>query len=189
MHKEQDMAQVIVGMVMSLDGFVTDRNGDMGPLYPDFEAFLKREHVQEAIRSTGAVVMGRRAYEMANGDFTGYEFQVPIFVLTHHVPERPAKGENENLSFTFVTEGIERAIELAKAAAGEKDVTAVGGAETMRQCIAAGLADIVEIDLRSILLGDGLRLFERSDAPPMELESLGAKESPGVTHLRYRVTR
>lgn len=181
------MARVIVGMAMSLDGFVSDRHGDVGPLYPNFEAMRESDLLQEAIRSTGAVVMGRRSYEMGNGDFTGYEFQVPIFVLTHRAPSQVAKGENERLTFTFITEGVEKAIDQAKAAAGDRDVTVVGGADTIRQCIAAGLADEVHIDLRSILLGDGLRLFERTDDPPIELEQIGLSQSPGITHLRYRL--
>ena len=183
------MARVIAGMTMSLDGFVSDRNGEVGRLYPDMEAMRQSEQLQEAIQSTRAVVMGRRSYEMGNDDFTGYEFQVPIFVLTHRAPERVAKGENDKLTFTFVTEGIEWAIDRAKAAAGDKDVTVVGGASTIRQCIEAGLADELHIDLRSVLLGDGLRLFDRSDDPPIELESIGVSESPGVTHLRYRVKK
>ncbi len=183
------MARVIVGMRMSLDGFVSDRAGEVDRLYPDMEAMRQTEELREAIRSTGAVVMGRRSYEMGNGDFTGYEFQVPIFVLTHRAPERAAKGENDKLTITFVTEGIERAIGQAKAAAGDKDVTVVGGASTIRQCIEAGLADELHIDLRSVLLGDGLRLFDRSGDPPIELESIGVSESPGVTHLRYRVRK
>lgn len=183
------MARVIVGMTMSLDGFVNDRNGDVDRLYPDMEAMRQTEQLQEAIRSTGAVVMGRRSYEMGNGDFTGYELQVPIFVLTHQVPEQVAKGENDKLTFTFVTDGIERVIDQAKAAAGDKDVTVVGGASTIHQCIEAGLADELHIDLRSVLLGDGLPLFDRSGDPPFELESIGMSESPGVTHLRYRVRK
>ena len=126
---------------------------------------------------------------MGNGDFTGYEFQVPIFVVTHRAPEQVAKGENDKLTFTFVSEGVERAIEQAKVAAGDKAVTVVGGANTIPQVIAAGLADEVHIDLRSILLGDGLRLFDRSVAPPLELESIELTESPGVTHLRYRIRK
>jgi dihydrofolate reductase len=181
------MGRVVVGMVMSLDGFVNDRNGEVGRLYPDMEAMRQNEQMQEAIRSTGAVVMGRRAYEMGNGDFTGYEFQGPIFVLTHQAPAQVAKGENDKLTFAFVTEGIARAIEQAKAAAGDKDVTVVGGASTVRQCIEAGLADELQIDLRSVLLGDGLRLFDRLGGSPIELETIGVSESPGVTHLRYRI--
>jgi len=174
---------------MSLDGFVSDRDGGVGLLYPNFEAMHESAQLQEAIRSTGAVVMGRRSYEMGNGDFTGYEFQVPIFVVTHRAPEQVAKGENDKLTFTFVSEGVERAIEQAKVAAGDKAVTVVGGANTIPQVIAAGLADEVHIDLRSILLGDGLRLFDRSVAPPLELESIELTESPGVTHLRYRIRK
>ena len=96
------MGKVILGMTMSLDGFVNDRKGDVGRLYPDLEALRETESLQEAIRTTGAVVMGRHAYDMANGDFTGYEFQVPIFVLTHRVPAKVAKGENENFKFIFI---------------------------------------------------------------------------------------
>ena len=183
------MARVIVGMTMSLDGFVSDRNGEVGRLYPDMEAMRQSEQLHQAIGSTGAVVMGRRSYEMGRGDFTGYEFQVPIFVLTHRAPEQVAKGENDSLTFTFLTEGVERVIDQAQAAAGDKDVTVVGGASVIHQCIEAGLADELHIDLRSVLLGDGLRLFDRSDAPPIELGPFGVSESPGVTHLRYRVRK
>ena len=180
------MAKVIVGMVMSLDGFVADRNGDISLLYPDFEAMVNSEVVQESIRMTGAVVLGRNSYDMSNGDFTGYEYQVPIFVLTHEAPEQGPKGANDLMTFTFVTDGVERAIELAKAAAGDRDVTVIG-ASTIRQVIAAGLADEVHIDIRSLLLGDGLRLFERTDAAPMELDLIHVSQSPGVTHFRYRI--
>src|SRR6266705_60183 len=95
------MAKVIIGMTMSLDGFVNDRNGDVSRLYPDLEALRQTEFLQEVIKTTGAVVMGRRAYDMAEGDFTDYEFQVPIVVLTHDVPEKVAKGENDQLTLTF----------------------------------------------------------------------------------------
>jgi dihydrofolate reductase len=92
------VGKVLLGMAMSLDGFINDRNGSVGRLYPDLEALGKTEILQEAIRTTGAVLMGRHAYDMAEGDFTGYEFQVPIFVLTHHVPARVARGENGKLT-------------------------------------------------------------------------------------------
>src|SRR5260370_15537926 len=85
------MGKVIVGATMSLDWFMNDRNGDVSRLYPDLQALRRTEMLQEEIQTTGAVVMGRRAYDMAEGDLTDYEFQVPIFVLTHHVPEQVAK--------------------------------------------------------------------------------------------------
>src|SRR5260221_3596010 len=106
---------------------MNDRNGDVSRLYPDLEAVRQTEMLQEEIRTTGAVVMGRRAYDMAEGDLTNYEFQVPVFVLTHHVPDMVIKGENDKLTVTFVTDGIQSALEKAKAAAGDKDVMVVGG--------------------------------------------------------------
>jgi len=112
---------------------MNDRKGDVSRLYPDLEALRKTEMLAEEIQTTGAVVMGRRAYDMAEGDLTDYEFQVPIFVLTHSVPEKVAKGENDTLTLTFVTDGIERAIEQAKAAAGDKHVMVIGGANTGSQ--------------------------------------------------------
>ena len=111
------MTKVIGGMNMSLDGFVNDRNGSVSRLYPDMQAMVESEVLQEAMRTTGAVLMGRHSYDMGNGDFTGYEFQVPLFVVTHNAPDQVAKGENDKLSFTFVTDGIESAVNQAKAAA------------------------------------------------------------------------
>ena len=128
------MAKVIVGMTTSLDGFVNDRNGSVARLYPDLAALRKTEMLQDAIANTGAVVMGRRAYEMANGDFTGYEFQVPIFVLTHHPPEAVAKGENAKLSFTFVGDLIS-AIQRARKAAGDKKCVTRGRRREHRSAV------------------------------------------------------
>lgn len=180
------MGKVIAGMAMSLDGFINDRNGSVGRLYPDFDALRESDILQEAIKTTGAVVMGRRAYDMADGDFTGYEFQVPIFVLTHAAPQEVAKGENENLKFTFVTDGIESAIQRAEAAAGDRNVTMIGGADTVQQCLRAGLVDELQIDLVPVLLGGGTRLFENIGNQPIELEVTEIIEALGITYLRFR---
>jgi dihydrofolate reductase len=182
------MGRVLAGMAISLDGFVNDRNGDVNRLYPDLGALRQTEILQEAIQTTGAVLMGRRAYNMAQGDFTNYEFQVPIFVLTHHVPEKVAKGENEKLSFTFVTDGIESAIEQAKAAAGDKYVTVIGGADTVQQCIKKELLDEIQIGIVPILLGGGIRLFEHISTQ-IELEKMRVIESPTRTELRFRIVK
>ena len=188
------MGKVVIGATMSLDGFINDRNGDLGPLYPDLDAMRRTETLQRSIRETGAVVMGRRTYDLAgpNG-FVGYEFQVPIFVLTHRVPSRALPGENDELKLIFVTDGIESAVRQAKAAAGAKDVTVVGGASTAQQCLRAGLADEIQIHLAPLLLGGGLRFFEDTGSEPMRLETISASEGPwalpGVTHARYRVPR
>ena len=183
------MGNVIIGASMSLDGFMNDRHGDVSRLYPDLEALRRTEMLQEEIRMTGAVVMGRRAYDMAEGDLTDYEFQVPIFVLTHHVPEKVAKGENERLTFTFVTDGIESAIAKAKAAAGGKHVMVIGGAHTAQQCLQAGLVDQIHIGIVPILLGEGLRFFEPLVNEQMELESTRVFESPTRTDLWFRVVK
>lgn len=182
------MGKVIAGMTMSLDGFISDSNGDLRPLYSDFETFVNSELTQESIRTTGAVVMGRRTFAMGepNSYADDYEFQTPIFVLTHTPPDRMPK-QNENLTFTFVTDGIESAIRQAKQAAGEKDVTIVGGASTIQQCLRAGLCDELHVDIRYMLMGRGIRFFEHLEEEQFELTSLGTQESAERTHLRFRV--
>jgi dihydrofolate reductase len=110
-------------------------------------------------------------------------------VLTHKPPKKHPK-ETEELTFTFVTDGIVRAIEQAKAAADGKDVTVIGGASVARQCLKAGLVDELQIDIMPVLLGGGLRLFEGSDMESLRLERLKAMELPaGRTHLRFRVIK
>jgi dihydrofolate reductase len=173
-------------MTVSLDGFVNNRNGSVERLYPDLAALAKTEMLQEAIANTGAVVMGRRAYEMANGNFTGYEFQVPIFVVTHEPPKEAAKGQNAKLSFTFVGD-VDSAVHKAKKAAGTKDVTVVGGASTAQQCISSGLADELHVGIVPVIFGDGLRLFENMDE--MRLETIRVLKSTGRTDMQFRVVK
>ncbi|MGQ0601074.1 MAG: dihydrofolate reductase family protein [Anaerolineales bacterium] len=122
---------------------------------------------------------------MAAGDFTSYEYQASIFVFTHRVPERSAKG----LTFTFVTDGIESALEKASVAAGDKCVTVIGGANTVQQCVNKGLFDEIQIGIVPVLLGEGIRLFDHLGIEPIELESTQVIESPSVTHLRFRVVK
>jgi dihydrofolate reductase len=143
------------------------------------------------IAETGAVLMGRKTFEMGDPDswVGSYEFQVPIFVLTHQPPAQAAKGENDRLTFTFVTDGIERAIQLGRAAAGDKDVTVIGGAQTAQQGLRAGLFDEPQIDVVPILLGGGLRLFEHIGDAPIVLETTRVAEGLGRTHFTFRVVR
>ncbi len=183
------MGNVIIGATMSLDWFMSDRNGDVSRLYPDLETLRYTEMLQEEIRTTGAVVMGRRAYDMGTGDFTDYEYQVPLFVLTHQAPEQAPKGQNDRLTVTFVTDGIESAIAQAKAAAGDKQVTVVGGANTAQQCLRAALVDELHIGVVPVLLGEGLRFFEPSVHDPLRLERTRVFESPSRTDLWFRVVR
>src|SRR5712691_8013298 len=183
------MGKVIIGATMSLDWFMNDRHGDVSRLYPDLQALRRTEMLQEEIQTTGAVVMGRRAYDIAEGDLTDYEFQVPIFVLTHYVPEKVAKGENDQLTVTFVTSGIERAIEQARAAAGGKQVMVVGGAHTAQQCLRAGLVDEIHMGIVPVLFGEGLRFFEPLVDEQMELERTRVFESPTRTDLWFSVLK
>jgi dihydrofolate reductase len=186
------MGKVILGMTVSLDGFINDRDGSVASLYPDLDELRNTEPLQEEIRATGAVVMGRNAFAMAEDpdSYAGnYEFQVPIFVLTHEAPKKHPK-ETDDLTFAFVTDGIESAIEQAKVAAGDKDIVIVGGASTVRQCIKAGLADELHIDIMPVFLGAGLRPFEGVGESQIQLERLKVMELPGGrTHLRFRVAR
>ncbi len=110
---------------------------------------------------------------------------VPTFVVTHSVPQG---WVNEGSPFAFVKDGVESAVEQAKAAAGDKDV-AVGAASIAQQCIRAELLDEIHLDLVPVLLGEGVRLFDRLGTGPIELERTEVVEAPGVTHLTFRVVK
>lgn len=184
------MAKVILGMTLSLDGFVHDRNGSVESLFPDLGQLQDTALLQDAIKNTGAVVMGRRAFEMGDPDaYVGnYEFQVPIFVVTHHVPQKRPR-QDENLTFTFVTDGIESAIAQAKAAAGEKDVQVIGGAQIAQQLLKAKLFDELHIGIMPVLLGDGLRFFEHLDAEHIKLEKIKVLETAARTDISFRLVK
>jgi len=157
------------------------------------------EIVDETLRSTGATVMGRRMFSggagawdddpNANG-WWGDEppFRHPVFVLTHHARE-PITMQG-GTTFTFVTEGIEAALEQARAAASEKNVAVAGGGEAVQQYLKAGLLDELQLHVVPLLLGDGVRLFSgHLEAGQVELERMRVVDSPAVTHLKYRVVR
>jgi dihydrofolate reductase len=112
---------------------------------------------------------------------------VPIFVVTHHPPEQAATGENDRLRFTFVTDGVEAAVAQATAAAGDKDVTVIGGASIAQQLLAARCVDELDLSIMPVLLGDGLRLFDHLGPEPIRLEKCGVTESGLRTDLRFRV--
>jgi dihydrofolate reductase len=110
---------------------------------------------------------------------------VPTFVVTHTVPQQ---WVYEGSPFTFVTEGVQSAVEQARAVAGDKDV-AVGAASIVQQCIRAGLLEEIHLDLVAVLLGKGIRLFDHLGTGPIELESTRVIVAPGVTHLTFRVVK
>jgi dihydrofolate reductase len=160
---------------------------------PGGETNASTEVMEASLDATGAVVMGRRMFSGGEGPWEddpnadGWwgdnpPFHVPVFVLTHHARETVTK--DGGTTFAFVTEGIEAALDEARAAAGEKDVYVAGGADAVRQYLGAGLVDELQINLAPVLLGSGTRLF---DGPPSELELIRVVEAPAVTHLKYRV--
>jgi dihydrofolate reductase len=197
-----NVGTVGTGFSTSLDGFIADSEGNVGPLFdwyfggdteytvPGGNITLKvapqsAELLREAYENMGALVVGRRHFDQARGWGGRHPMDVPVFVVTHAVPQ---EWVYEGSPFAFVTEGVEGAVERAKAAAGDKDV-GVGGANVAQQCIAAGLIDEVGMDLVPVLLGEGVRFFDRLGPGPIELERTRVVEAPGVTHLRFRVMK
>lgn len=185
------MGKVIVGMAVSLDGFVNDSEGSVDKLYSDFEELHNVPSFQQMIKDTGAVIMGRNVYEMADPFSWAndeYEFQTPIFVLTHTPPDKYPKG-NGKLSFTFVTDGIESAVAKAKKAAGKKDIQVIG-ANTIQQCLNARLCDELQIDIMPVLIGKGRKLFENIDTDKIKLERIKTEEATSMrTSLTFKVVK
>lgn len=183
------MATVVAGAAVSLDGYVQDADGSIEALYADFEELASSAYLRELQERTGAVLMGRRTYDMApdpDGYADGYEFQVPIFVVTH-TPPPVAPKRNERLWVTFVTDGVESAVRQAREAAGDRDATFIGGADVFHQLWAAGLVDELAVEVMPVLLGGGVRLFDGE--APAALEKVRVDELGARTALRYRVVR
>ena len=204
------MGKVVLSISMSLDGFVAGPNdshenplGDGGerlfqwyfsgdtPLsmpgnVPEFKVSRQSaEHIQAATKNIGAMVAGRRMFDIA-GAWQGHPpGEGPTFIVTHSPPQEWLR---EGSPFTFVTDGVESAIRQARAAAGGKDV-AIASASIAQQAIKAGLLDEIHIDLAPVLLGAGVRLFEAMGDTPVELEKIDVIDAPGVTHLGFRVVR
>jgi len=144
--------------------------------------------------NNGAYVMGRNMFTAGRGDWDeswrgwwGEEppFHTPVYVLTHH-PREPLAMEG-GTTFHFVTDGIESALEQARAAAGEKDVAIAGGASTVNQYLGAGLLDELYLHIVPVVLGGGERILAGVGDP--KLEPVEVIASPAVTHVRYRVVR
>jgi dihydrofolate reductase len=205
------MARVAADMSTSLDGFIAGPDdgvekglGEGGErlhqwVY-DLASFRERhgrdggktgrddEVLKEAFETTGAFLMGRRMFDIGEkpwGDDP--PFHGPVFVVTHRAREELVK--EGGTSFTFVTDGLESALAQAKAAAGDKDVSIAGGANIIQQCLSAGLLDEIQVHVAPVLLGGGRRLFENTGTEQIELEATRVLDSPGVTHLRFRVVK
>lgn len=154
--------------------------------------------IRERIERTGATIMGRRMFSGGSGPWaddpngSGWwgdapPFGHPVFVLTHHEREPLTLGRT---TFTFVTDGVESALEQARAAAAENDVLVAGGAQAAQQYLRAGLVDELCVHVAPVLLGRGERLYDGLGPDAPGLEAAGMVESPaGVAHLRYRLSR
>lgn len=163
------------------------------------ETGINDDVIRESFENVGATIMGRNMFGPVRGPWSTSQepwngwwgdeppFHYPVFVLTHHAREPlPMQG---GTTFHFVTDGIESALAQARKAAGGKDVTLGGGASVVRQYLAAGLLDEIEIHVVPLLLGGGARLLEPLDRSKVKLELLRVIGGPGVAHLRYRVLR
>ena len=195
------MSKVIAIMSMSLDGFVADpndrvadvfdwyfnsgdveiRTGGSGPMtFRVSEA--SAQHIRSLTSGLGAVLTGRRTFEVAQG-WGGNHAWGPAFVVTHNIPDGWPRS---NSTVNFVTDGIESAVRQAKAAAAGKSV-GVHGPDIIQQCLNAGLLDELSIDIAAILLGSGIRLFDHLANTPALLGNPTVIPGVGVTHLRYPV--
>jgi dihydrofolate reductase len=200
------MSKVIADISMSLDGYVTapgvDQEHGLGIGGEAIHAWVleqPRSPVDEAVlansvEKTGAVVMGRRLYNIVDGpngwnDDVGYGHDQnqsaapPCYVVTHEPPAQVRLASR----FRFVTGGVAEAIEQARVTAGDKDVVVMGGANVIDQNLAARLVDELRIHLSPLVLGDGTRLFELTG--PTTLVQREVTESPRATHLSYEVVR
>ncbi|MBV9786915.1 MAG: dihydrofolate reductase family protein [Chloroflexi bacterium] len=201
------MGKVIAEMSMSLDGFITGPTDSAESLFAGVdrlhqwiyglaswraphgleggETNADDEIMAESWQNTGAILMGHRMFEHGEepwGD--NPPFHVPVFVVTHHAREPLVKAGGT--TFFFVTDGVASAMEQAKAAAGDKDVSVAGGANVIQQLLRAGLLDEIQLHLIPVLLGTGTRLFEDTGSDPIELECTRVVASANVTHLRFR---
>lgn len=194
------MSKVFLDLSMSLDGFTAGPNvgvehpmGVEGERLHDWMFAGKTEEEatafqNEGFRHVGAVIIGRRTVDLGIEPWGDNPlFHAPCFVVTSTPHEKIVK--EGGTSYTFITEGIESALEKAKAAAGGKDILVLGGANIAQQYLEAGLLDEIQINLVPLLLGDGTRLFDNLATKPVELETIDVIQGSGVTHLKFRVLK
>ena len=199
------MSKVIAGITMSLDGYVTGPNDRLGAglgdggerlhywvfggpwTYGDEAgppAEVDREYMDDVFASGGSWLVGRTMHDVVDGWGDDPGFGVPVFVVTHRPHETVAKGDT---TFEFVTGGVDDALAKARAAAGDRNVILMGGADLLRQYLAAGVVDEFTLTIAPVLLGGGKRLFEGIERLDLGFERTEVVESPFATHIRYRL--
>ncbi|MBN9389214.1 MAG: dihydrofolate reductase family protein [Chloroflexi bacterium] len=199
------MGTVGTGFSMSLDGFIARKNDEMGPLfdwmskgqqdyavttgYGDIDMKLADSSVEmfeNAIATTGALLCGRRLFDITGGWGGRHPLNVPVIVLTHNPPQEWVGKEGS--PFTFVTEGFETALAKAREIAGDKTI-AIASTTVAQQCLNLGLMDEIHIDLVHVLIGEGKRLFDNLNISDTDLQLVAAKNAPGVTHMTFKVLK
>jgi dihydrofolate reductase len=179
------MAKVLWHTMMSLDGFIAGPNDDMQWAFGvDGGA---GQTIDDVVRSTGALLVGRRTQDVEDRlqpGFYGGAFRGPFLVLRHDPPSKPpvVKG----VTGRFLDVGIDEAVGIAKEAADGGDVVVLG-ANVARQCLEAGLLDEIIVHVAPVLVGDGVRLFERAGGAAVKLEPISSAEEGQMTVLRYSV--
>jgi dihydrofolate reductase len=179
---EVPVGKVLWHITMSLDGFIASPGDDMAWLA---DHLGPNPTADEVLAQIGALLIGHRTYQLAKteeGKPYGGAWTGPMFVLTHDAPETAAAG------FTFVSGDIEEAVATAKGAAGDRYVVILG-ANTAQQCLDAGVLDEVLVHVAPVLLGDGVRLFDRPGGTNVKLERISLTDSPQVTNLWFRVVK
>lgn len=172
-------------MTMSVSGALNQRNDDAATHVPDPEPLRATAFLHHGIQRSGALVMSRETFNTTNG----YGLQVPVFVLTRRGPDELGRREDGQPNVTFVTDGIESAVAQARAAAENKDVAVIGGPNTARLLLQAGLVDELQPGIRPVLIGDRLRFFEHLSDQQVQRERLNVVEPANRTDVRYRVVR
>lgn len=184
------MSKLILDMAVSLDGFVAGKNDADAGLHNWYfsPSTRNKELIDDLITTTGAIIMGRRSYDMGDeyDGFVDNPYQVPHFVITHNPPTSVAKGTTQ---FIFVTDGIKNLVSKAKDLADTKNVIFGGGANVAQQLLKAGLLDEIHIHLVPILLGEGISLWDDLGIEPIQLENIQVIETKDVTHLKFRIVK
>jgi dihydrofolate reductase len=186
------MGKVLFGLSVSLDGFIADKNGDVSLVFAWFGSAMENfnEIAGDALNESGAVIMGHRSFDQIDSE-NGWVFpdgtapDWPVIVMQSQARASVKKGKTQ---FHFVTDGIESAVKMAQEIAGEKNV-ALHGASAVQQALKAGLLDEFHMSIVHVLLGEGVRLFDHLGSEPIALERLRTLETPGATHLSFRVVK
>ena len=186
------MGKVLFGLSVSLDGFIAGKNDDVSEVFAWMGSAMEHffEVAGDQLKETGAVIMGHRSFDQIYSEQgwvmpDGTPIPGPVIVLQSQTREPVKKGETH---FYFVTGGIESAVAKAKELAGEKNV-GLHGASSVQQALKVGLLDELHMSIAHVILGEGVRLFDHLGQSPIHLERIRTLETPGATHLSFRVIK